>query len=163
MAWQPHEGRQRPVCSACGNVVYLNPLPAVAAVLLQSGRVLLIKRGVEPRSGFWALPSGFIEQGETPEEAVTREVLEETGAVCLPKILLAATTHDDHIFGHVLVLGYLATHVEGIVAAGDDALEANWFETSALPSMAFASHIDMIRRAQHLLNTELHHDLEQHV
>ena len=155
------EGRSRPNCLACGHVVYLNPLPAVAAVLLRSGRVLLIKRGVEPRAGLWALPSGFIEQGETPESAIVREVFEETGSHCMPGRLISAATHDDHVFGHVLVLAYCAVPVGSGLAAGDDALDAQWFETSALPPMAFASHIEIIRTAELTSESELDSDLER--
>ena len=142
------DGRVRPVCLACGNVVYLNPLPAVAAVLIQSGRVLLIRRGVDPGAGLWALPSGFMEQGESPEDALCREVLEETGVACSPGKLISATTHDDHVFGHVVVLAYTATCVDATALAGDDAVEAHWFETTHLPRMAFESHLGIIQQAE---------------
>lgn len=151
------EGRLRPVCLACGNVVYLNPLPAVAAVLIQSGRVLLIRRGVDPGAGLWALPSGFMEQGETPEVALCREVHEETGVMCVPGRLISATTHDDHVFGHVLVLAYAANCNDMTAFAGDDAVEAHWFETTHLPRLAFESHLEFIRQAEllHSLDHEI--------
>ncbi|MBL0060394.1 MAG: NUDIX hydrolase [bacterium] len=151
------EGRLRPVCLACGNVVYLNPLPAVAAVLIQSGRVLLIRRGVDPGAGLWALPSGFMEQGETPEIALRREVHEETGVMCAPGRLISATTHDDHVFGHVLVLAYTANCNDMTAFAGDDAVEAHWFETTHLPRLAFESHLEFIRQAEllHSLDHEI--------
>ncbi|MCB9391250.1 MAG: NUDIX domain-containing protein [Calditrichaeota bacterium] len=145
------EGRVRPACSGCGHIVYLNPLPAVAAVLLQSGRVLLIRRGVEPGAGLWALPSGFMEQDESPEQAVVREVLEETNVQCVPGRLLGATTHHDHVFGHVLVLAFAARFADGDLRAGDDAREALWFDTQNLPDMAFRSHAEFVRQAEQLM------------
>ncbi|NUO18200.1 NUDIX hydrolase [bacterium] len=151
------EGRLRPVCLSCGHVVYLNPLPAVAAVLLKNGRVLLVRRGVDPGAGFWALPSGFMEQGETPESALHREVQEETGVDCTAAKLISATTHDDSVFGHVLVLAYTASCKFSNALAGDDALEAHWFETSHLPKLAFDSHLEIIRQAEliHSLDHEI--------
>lgn len=145
------DGRVRPYCRACGNVEYLNPSPAVAAVLLQSGRVLLVKRGVEPGLGLWALPSGFMETDESPEQALVREVLEETSIHCKPGVLLGVTNHHDPHFGQVLVLAYTAHYSAGAAAAGDDAIEAHWFNTNELPLMAFRSHTDFIRHAEQLM------------
>jgi 8-oxo-dGTP diphosphatase len=154
------DGRVRPVCLSCGNVVYLNPLPAVAAVLIQNGRVLLIRRGVDPGAGFWALPSGFMELGETPESAICREVYEETGIQCSPGKLISATTHDDHVFGHVLVLAYSAACAvdDAHAVAGDDAIEAHWYDTTSLPRLAFESHREIIRQAETLYSLE-HHEI----
>ena len=148
---QPVDGQIRPFCTDCGTVVYLNPLPAVAAVLLRNGRVLLIKRGVEPGRDLWALPSGFMEQHETPEQTLVREVAEETAIVCRSGALLAAQTHHDRVFGHVLVLAYAAAYLSGDPLAGDDASAVSWFDTKHLPSMAFRSHIDFILLAEQLL------------
>jgi 8-oxo-dGTP diphosphatase len=66
----------------------MNPLPCVAAVLVRDGRVLLVKHKIEPGYGEWGLPAGFMEWGESPEESLQREVLEETGLKCYsPKLL----------------------------------------------------------------------------
>lgn len=142
------DGKVRPVCLSCGKIVYLNPLPAVAAVLIQSGRVLLIKRAVDPGAGLWALPSGFMEQAESPESALYREVLEETGVKCSPGALISASAFNDHVFGHVLVLAYHASCQDTTTIAGDDAIEADWFETTHLPKLAFQSHLEIIRYAE---------------
>ena len=73
------EGREREVCPACGFVFYRNPIPAVGVVVELDGRVVLVRRRYEPRAGFWALPAGFMELGESAEEAAIRECHEETG------------------------------------------------------------------------------------
>ncbi|MBN1964223.1 MAG: NUDIX hydrolase, partial [Anaerolineae bacterium] len=72
-------GQERPVCPACGYVHFYDPKVAAAVFIEQDGRVLLIKRGVEPEKGRWALPAGFIDRGEDPRHTAVREVQEETG------------------------------------------------------------------------------------
>ena len=137
---QQRDGRLRPVCPACGQVVYLNPAPSVAAILEWRGRVLLVKRNIEPGKGLWCLPGGFIEAGETAEEAVTREVREETGLICQPRNLLAASTVIGGFYGNIIVLCYSAEVVGGNLLAGEDADEALAFEWSEIPSLAFRVH-----------------------
>jgi ADP-ribose pyrophosphatase YjhB (NUDIX family) len=72
-------GRLRPACSACGHIVYGHYSLGVGGLLLHEGRVLLIQRAQQPNIHLWTLPGGFVETDETPDEAVLREVLEETG------------------------------------------------------------------------------------
>jgi NADH pyrophosphatase NudC (nudix superfamily) len=73
------EGREREICPACDFVFYRNPVPAVGVVVELDGRVVLVRRRYEPRAGYWALPAGFMELGESAEEAAIRECHEETG------------------------------------------------------------------------------------
>jgi len=76
----PGDSLPRDVCDACGNVHYQNPKLVVGAVPEWQGRVLLCRRAIEPRYGYWTLPAGFMENGETAAEAAMRETLEEAGA-----------------------------------------------------------------------------------
>ncbi|MDR2991364.1 MAG: NUDIX hydrolase [Burkholderiaceae bacterium] len=79
----PGEGdsHERAVCPACGTIHYVNPLPVVGTVpVLDDGRVLLCRRAIEPRLGYWTLPSGFMELDETLAQGALRETLEEAGA-----------------------------------------------------------------------------------
>jgi ADP-ribose pyrophosphatase YjhB (NUDIX family) len=73
------EGDNRPrlVCPDCGYIAYENPKVVVGAVCEWEGRVLLCRRAIEPRLGFWTIPAGFMELGETMAEGAAREVLEE--------------------------------------------------------------------------------------
>lgn len=82
MKWEQPDGDQhhRWVCAACNSVFYDNPRVIAGCVIGHEGRVLLVKRAIEPRRGTWTLPAGFMENGETLEEAAAREVFEETGA-----------------------------------------------------------------------------------
>ena len=73
------EGKERKYCPECDFVDYKNPLPVALAIAVKDKDFLLIKRGLPPRKGMWASPSGFIEIGETAEDACLRELKEETG------------------------------------------------------------------------------------
>ncbi|MEY5100555.1 MAG: hypothetical protein RJA36_3274 [Pseudomonadota bacterium] len=78
----PDDGdtRVRAVCPACGTIHYQNPLNVVGTVPHLGQQVLLCKRNIEPRRGFWTLPAGFMELGESTAEGALRETLEEAGA-----------------------------------------------------------------------------------
>ena len=74
------QGRERLVCTGCGEIYYQNPLPAATALVLnRQNQLLLGKRAVEPAMGEWGLPGGFIEMGESMEQGALRELMEETG------------------------------------------------------------------------------------
>lgn len=75
------EDRERAVCPVCGFVDYVNPICVVGTVpVAEDGRVLLCLRNIEPRKGYWTLPAGFLEAGETAPEGAIRETHEEAGA-----------------------------------------------------------------------------------
>ncbi len=74
-------GRTRRFCRYCGFIQFLDPKVAVAALVSDGPRVLLVRRAAVPRIGYWALPAGYMDADELPEEAVVREVAEETGIV----------------------------------------------------------------------------------
>src|SRR5579859_3978179 len=74
-----HEHRDRPTCPACGFIHYLDPKIAVAVILGDDRGVLLGRRRVDPSSGLWSFPAGYVNRGEVLEEAAVREVSEEFG------------------------------------------------------------------------------------
>lgn len=74
------DNRERAVCPACGTIHYENPLNVVGTVPAWGDQVLLCRRAIEPRRGFWTLPAGFMELGETTEQGARRETDEEAGA-----------------------------------------------------------------------------------
>jgi len=131
---RPVEGCNRPVCTACGQVVYLDPKLAVAVLIARDGRILLGKRGPGAReSGKWSFPAGFVERGERVEMAAAREAREETGLDVVVGDLVGLYSSD----GETVVLAvYEATSV-GEPRAGDDLTEVGWFATSELPELAF--------------------------
>ena len=74
------EDRERLTCTECGFIAYENPKIVTGSVVVDRGRVLLCRRAIEPRKGFWTLPAGYLELGETIEEGARREALEEACA-----------------------------------------------------------------------------------
>jgi len=76
----PHDDRQRHVCDNCGLVHYVNPRLIVCSIPTWEDKVMLCKRAIEPRYGTWTLPGGFMELGESTQEAAARETREEAGA-----------------------------------------------------------------------------------
>ena len=140
------EGALRLFCNRCQEPIYENPLPATCLVVVDSkDRVLLVKRSVEPKKGFWCLPGGFMELGETPEQAALRELKEETGLVGRIEILLGVYANPSVIYHTVLMVGYLVKSFSGTLIAGDDAMDAAFFNYDRLPEIAFESHINFIR------------------
>ena len=73
----PDDNRERYVCERCEHIHYQNPRIVAGALVTREDRVLLCRRAIEPRRGYWTLPAGFLENGETPEEGAARETWEE--------------------------------------------------------------------------------------
>ncbi|NNF99582.1 MAG: NUDIX domain-containing protein [Desulfobacteraceae bacterium] len=139
------EGRDRRYCDQCRTPIYENPIPATCLVVVDSDdRVLLVKRGVEPKIGMWCLPGGFMELDETPENAAFRELSEETGLSAANAKLLGVTSMPNDQYHTVLMIGYLVTKYRGLPAAGDDATDLAFFDSDDLPEVAFQSHKEFI-------------------
>jgi 8-oxo-dGTP diphosphatase len=111
-------------------------IPCVGAVIKDSeGRLLLIKRGHEPGAGLWSLPGGRIEPGETDQQAVAREVLEETGLHVECGRLLGRAELPGPGDSVIVVNDYLAVVTGGQLAAADDAAAARWVTAADLPTL----------------------------
>ena len=92
---QPFGGRIRPFCEACQQPTYFDPKVAVIIFALRGDEVLLIQRAIDPGAGKWALPAGFVDYDEAPEDAAIRETLEETGLhVAIRKLLAVFPKRD---------------------------------------------------------------------
>jgi 8-oxo-dGTP diphosphatase len=140
------EGRQRLYCAQCREPLYENPIPAAAAVLVDGDAgVLLVKRSVEPKVGHWCLPGGFMELGETPEEAALRELQEETGISGRIDRLLGVIGSPSPRYQTVLMVGYLVDRPRGRPTPGDDADAVAYWPLQSLPPIAFGSHAEFIR------------------
>jgi ADP-ribose pyrophosphatase len=112
----------------------------VAALTLRGREVLLVERGKAPARGLWGLPGGAVEVGETTEEGVAREVLEETGVVVKPLELLTVFNSinrddDGKVRSHYILFEYLCEYISGEVAPGDDAPDARWVSIDDLDSV----------------------------
>lgn len=139
----PGDGRARLVCSACGEVLYVGPKVAAGTVTALDGGVVLIRRGVEPRAGFWSFPCGFVESDETAAEGAIRETREECGLeVALDGMLgcYSYPANADAPSGLVIV-AFRGRVTGGTLRPGDDATDAQVVPTDAIPwdDLAFRS------------------------
>ena len=144
------DSRERQVCDHCGFVDYVNPRVVVGAVCAWEDRILLCRRSIEPRRGFWTLPAGFLEEGETVEEGVRREAREEAGAELELEGLLGLYS----VPGVSQVQVFFRARLRSPeVLAGDETLEvrlASWGEIPwgelAFPTVRWAlGHFDQVR------------------
>lgn len=110
-----------------------------------NGDVLLVKRGIEPCIGSWALPGGFMEIDETPEAAGKRELFEETGLRGDPGEVIGIKMHESKLYGAVLVIGIEFKVLEFNPKAGDDALEARFFSSKDRPLIPFKHQESLLR------------------
>lgn len=121
------------------------PCLGVGAVLIHEGRVLLIRRGKEPLRGRWVVPGGTVELGETLEEALVREVEEETGLVVKPREIVAVfdriQRESERVGYHYVIVDYLCDYVAGEARAGSDA------EAVALVALADLPAYDLPEKA----------------
>ena len=141
------EGKMRPHCSSCGWIYYKNSIPAVACVVINElGQLLLIKRKFEPQAGLWALPSGYIEIWQSPEDAAISELEEETGLIGEIESFIGYYNGFSPIYEKVLSLGYKMKIIGGSLKAGDDALEAVFYDLDNLPEIAFWAHQDFVKK-----------------
>ncbi|HJS59575.1 MAG TPA: NUDIX hydrolase [Vicinamibacteria bacterium] len=133
-----------------------SPSVGVGGVVVDAGRVLLIKRGKPPLYGRWVVPGGTVELGESLEQALVREVREETGLEVRPRAFLTAferiVREDGAVRHHFVILDYLCERVSGDVSAASDALEARFvapqdLERHALPPKALEVILDGLRSA----------------
>lgn len=138
------EGRKAR-CPRCGVSYYDNPLPATAAVVLDhGGRVLLVKRAVDPGKDKWALPGGFIEGEEAPEEGILRELREEAGLEGEVEGLIGVFYEKSTLYGPIIIIGYKVKAIGGHLRPGDDAKDVRFFPPEEIPEVAFRSHRRML-------------------
>ncbi len=118
----------------CERVVYYNPKVTAAAVVEREGKVLMVRRAMEPGQGLWSLPGGYVDRGETVEAAAEREVLEETGlTVKVTGIVGVFSISGDP----VILIIYDSQIMAGDMKPGHEVLEMDFFHTDGLPPLAF--------------------------
>ena len=132
-------------CAACGR--WKSRVMAVDAVVVDQGRVLLVKRKNDPFKGYWALPGGYMDFGETAMEASARELLEETGVRAIASVFIGLFDDPARHPEEVVSAAYLVTKWEGAAVAGDDAAEAKWFPLTELPPNIGFDHGKIIGQA----------------
>ena len=128
----------RDVCESCGYIAYRNPKVVVGAVVHFGAKILLCRRAIEPRSGFWTVPAGYLELGETVAEGTVREAREEAGAAIIIENVLAVYTIAEVAQVHVM---HVARLDPPQIQAGPESTEVKLFEWSQIPwsELAFPS------------------------
>ena len=125
----------------------------MGALVFDGGRILLAERGREPLKGFWSLPGGVLETGESLEAGIRREVLEETGlavetegvAEIFERIMLDSGGRAEY---HYVLIDYFCRVTGGELRAGDDCNAAQWFELEELPGLLLTEGtLDVIEKA----------------
>ena len=133
-------------CSACTLLIRMRreypecPLVGVGAIIVQDGRVLLVRRGQAPLLGEWSLPGGVLECGETLRQAAVRETREETGLAVEADDLLGVyerVTRDEaaRVRYHYVLIDFLCRRTGGELKAASDAADVHWFTLSELDSL----------------------------
>jgi ADP-ribose pyrophosphatase YjhB (NUDIX family) len=132
------DDRERLMCPDCGHVAYENPKVVVGSIVAEGDTVLLCRRAIEPRHGFWTIPAGYMEMGETVEEGARREAWEEARArITLDGVL---AVYSIARLGQVQVI-FRARMAEPGFEAGPESLEVRRFAWSEIPwdDLAFPS------------------------
>ncbi len=149
------------VCTGCGMIHYKNPLLVLGCVPQWQGKILLCRRAIEPRLGFWTVPAGFMENGETMQHAAARECYEEALATVEVGSLLAVVnvTHAGQV--HVM---FRAQLTKPEFAPGAESLEVGLYDEVDIPwaELAFPSGEFTLRRyfADRAAGREDHHFTE---
>ena len=139
------DNRARFVCGACQTIHYQNPKIVAGCLPLYGDQVLLCRRAIEPRRGYWNVPSGYLENGETLEAGAAREVYEEALARVSDLRLhtVYSIPHINQVYVH-----FLADLEAGRFAVGPESLESKLFDEAAIPweEIAFSSSVYSLRR-----------------
>lgn len=135
-------GSQRMRCPSCPFHHFPKVATCVVAVVYDQDRVLLDKRAHEPGKGLWALPGGYLEPKESPEEGVERELAEETGLQVKVEKLLSIINGTK-----TCTLFYLARTSGGRLDPSSESLDVNWFRSSSIPwaEIAFSMHRSVLQ------------------
>jgi len=137
-------------CRSCGGVIWQNPVPVALALVAGASRaaceVLLVRRRLDPGSGLWALPGGFVEPREDPARAAVRELAEETGLEGIdPHLVSVLPGSEDNT---VLIAYRVSVREGGTRGRGDAEISTcGWFPVDELPPMAFPAHVELARTA----------------
>ena len=128
------------------------PLVGVGAIIIEDGRVVLVKRAHPPLQAEWSIPGGVLEVGELVREGAIREAREETGLTVEPRELLGVYDRilrdpQQRVQYHYVLIDFLCRRVAGDLAAASDAAEVGWFTPDQLPALNLAEDtLDVIQK-----------------
>ena len=144
MSMQERLGRLRPVCPQCDWIYFPDPKVAAAVLVEHGGRILLVRRTMEPERGKWTLPAGFVDAGEDPARAAERECLEETGLKVKANRMIDMLYGLEHPRGAHIIIFYQADIVSGALTPGDDVDGVDFFPPDQLPPLAFHTTLKIL-------------------
>ena len=124
------DDRLRHICSSCDTIHYINPRVIVGCVVEYENKVLLCKRAIEPRSGWWTLPAGFMENGETTLQGAARETWEEARAEVTDQQFYRLFDVPDI---NQVYMFYRARLVDGAFGVGPESMETGLFSEDEIP------------------------------
>lgn len=138
------EEPDRLVCSKCDFVFYLDPKVVACSVVEMDGRIVLLKRAIDPQKGKWVLPGGYVDRGEEVKAAAVRETEEECGLKIRTKDLLGLYSYPGRIS---VVIVYVAEPSGGKLIVGDETAEVGLYSPESIPwdELAFQSTIDALK------------------
>lgn len=139
------DNRERHVCESCKTIHYQNPKNVVGCLLEWQGKILLCKRAIEPRHGYWTLPAGFMENHETVMEGAAREAHEEACAVAVGLSLFGVYNLPRISQVYLMFAGRLK---DGFAQAGEETLEVGLFDEKDIPwnELAFPVVVESLQR-----------------
>jgi ADP-ribose pyrophosphatase YjhB (NUDIX family) len=137
--------KPRRACPACDFIYFTDPKVGVGVLVVQEGKVLLVRRTMMPEKGKWSIPAGFLDHGEDPQITAVREALEETNLHVAIEAL-EGVYHNPGPGGASIFILYRARLLGGELHPGDDADAAAFFPLDQLPELAFASTQDALQK-----------------
>jgi ADP-ribose pyrophosphatase YjhB (NUDIX family) len=143
---RPVGDKPRRACPQCSFIYFTDPKVGVGVLVIDAGRVLLVRRTMMPEKGKWSIPAGYLDLGEDPAATAVREAFEETHLEVEIERLLDVYFNPPAAGGASIFILYEARLLGGDLAPGDDADAAAFFGPGELPELAFSSTRDAIRR-----------------
>lgn len=134
----------RLVCSDCQFIFYLDPKLVASSVVELDGKIVLLRRGIEPQKGKWVVPGGYVDRGEAVEAAALRETEEECGIKTRIKRLLGIYSYPGR---PVVVVVYVTEYLAGDLTAADEAQEVKLYRLEEIPwnDLAFPSTMEALK------------------
>lgn len=126
----PGDDRLRHLCATCGTIHYANPKVVVGSIPEMDDKILLCRRAIEPRSGKWTLPAGYLENGETVAQGAQRETLEEAGArihIIAPYVLFNIS------YVSQIYVMFRAHLLDGNIKAGSESSDVRFYSEKDIP------------------------------
>jgi ADP-ribose pyrophosphatase YjhB (NUDIX family) len=143
------DGRNRMSCPQCSWIHYVNPLPvAIALTVNHNNELLVIRRAHEPAFNEWALPGGFLEAGEHPEEGCLRELFEETSLEGSVEGLIGVYHRESELYGSLVVVAYRVLAAHDRISINHEVFEAGFYTPDNIPQVRIPLHRQIIEESR---------------